>query len=198
MDTLIIIIVIISAYVIGSIPFSLLVGKFVAGIDIRQKGSGNIGATNVLRTLGVGGAILALLGDLLKGIVATWLGMVVGGSGLAAVCAILVIVGHCYSMFLGFKGGKGVATSAGIMLYLMPKVVVILLITFVIVVVLSKYVSLGSITVAALFPVMAISLNYNNAYIIMSLIMMIIVVFQHRENIIRLRNGTENKIGQRV
>lgn len=198
METLLIILIIISAYIIGSIPFSLLVGKFMAGIDIRQSGSGNIGATNVLRTLGTGGAILALLGDLLKGLVATWLGMLVGGPGLAAICAILVIIGHCYSVFLAFKGGKGVATSAGIMLYLMPKVVVILLVTFVIVVALSKYVSLGSITVATLFPVMAVLLSYSNVYIIMSFVMAIIVVFQHRENIERLRNGRENRIGQKV
>ncbi|HZJ83911.1 MAG TPA: glycerol-3-phosphate 1-O-acyltransferase PlsY [Syntrophomonadaceae bacterium] len=198
METFVIILIIISAYIIGSIPFSLLVGKFIAGVDIRQRGSGNIGATNVLRTLGTGGAILALLGDLLKGLVATWLGMLVGGPGLAAICAILVIIGHCYSVFLAFKGGKGVATSAGIMLYLMPKVVVILLVTFVIVVALSKYVSLGSITVATLFPVMAVLLSYSNVYIIMSFVMAIIVVFQHRENIVRLRNGKENRIGQKV
>lgn len=198
MGGFLVILAIITAYLLGSIPFSLLVGKLVAGIDIRTLGSRNVGATNVLRTLGTKGAILALLGDMLKGVVAVWLGLLIGGEGLAAACGVIAILGHCFSVFLGFKGGKGVATSAGIILYLMPKVVVILLITFVIVVALSKYVSLGSLTIALLFPVLAISYNYNNAYILMSIIMAIIVVFQHRENISRLRDGTENKLGQKV
>ncbi|NLJ71921.1 MAG: glycerol-3-phosphate 1-O-acyltransferase PlsY [Syntrophomonadaceae bacterium] len=198
MAIFLIILAIIAAYLLGSIPFSLLVARLMAGVDIRSQGSGNVGATNVLRTLGTKGAVFALLGDMLKGVAAVLLGLLISGEGLAAVCGVLAIIGHCYPVFLGFKGGKGVATSAGIILFLMPKIVIILLIVFLIIVFLSRYVSLASITIAILFPVLAISYGYNNAYILMSLIMAIIVVFKHRENIKRLRDGNENKVGQRV
>ncbi len=198
MGEFLVILALVVSYFLGSIPFSLLVGKLVAGVDIRTKGSGNVGATNVLRTLGTKGAILALLGDALKGVVAVWLGMLIGGPLLAAACAVISILGHCFSVFLGFNGGKGVATTAGIILYLMPKVVVVLLVTFIIIVALSRYVSLGSITVAVLFPLMAFLLDYNNAYIIMSIFMAVLVIYRHKENIAKLKNGTESKIGQRV
>lgn len=198
MAIFLIILAIIAAYLLGSIPFSLLVARLMAGVDIRSQGSGNVGATNVLRTLGTKGAVFALLGDMLKGVAAVLLGLLISGEGLAAVCGVSAIIGHCYPVFLGFKGGKGVATSAGIILFLMPKIVIILLIVFLIIVFLSRYVSLASITIAILFPVLAISYGYNNAYILMSLIMAIIVVFKHRENIKRLRDGNENKVGQRV
>lgn len=198
MAIFLIILAIIAAYLLGSIPFSLLVARLMAGVDIRSEGSGNVGATNVLRTLGTKGALLALLGDMLKGVTAVLLGLLIGGEGLAAVCGVLAIIGHCFPVFLGFKGGKGVATSAGIILFLMPRIVIILLIIFLIIVFLSRYVSLASITIATLFPILAIFFSYSNAYILMSLIMAIIVVFQHRENIKRLREGNENKVGQRV
>lgn len=192
------IILVLACYIIGSIPFSLLVARVMAGVDIRVTGSGNVGATNVLRTLGPTGAIAALLGDALKGLLATWLGFVIGGTVLAAICAVVVVIGHCYSIFLGFKGGKGVATSAGVMLYLMPKIIIVLLVTFVIIIALSRYVSLGSITVAALFPVMVIMFDHPGAYIIMSIFIAIVVIYRHKENIERLRTGTESKIGQRA
>lgn len=192
------IILVLLCYLIGSIPFSLLVAKLMAGVDIRAMGSGNVGATNVLRTLGPKGAILALLGDAFKGFLAVWLGMIIGGSLLAAICGLVVVIGHCFSVFLGFKGGKGVATTAGLMLYLMPKLIVVLLVTFVIIAFLSRYVSLASITVATLFPVMIILFNFPLEYIIMGILLAIIVIYRHKENIERLRQGTESKIGQRV
>lgn len=192
------IILVLLCYLIGSIPFSLIVARLMAGVDIRAMGSGNVGATNVLRALGPKGAIAALLGDAFKGFLAVWLGMLLGGSILAAICGLVVVIGHCFSVFLGFKGGKGVATTAGVMLYLMPKIIVVLLVTFVIIAFLSRYVSLASITVAALFPVMIILFNFQLEYIIMGFLLAIIVIYRHRENIERLRQGTESKIGQRV
>ncbi|NLB89254.1 MAG: glycerol-3-phosphate 1-O-acyltransferase PlsY [Syntrophomonadaceae bacterium] len=192
------IIIVLLSYLIGSIPFSLLVPKLMAGVDIRTTGSGNVGATNVLRTLGAKGAIIALIGDVLKGFVAAWLGMMVGGTLLAAICGLVVVIGHCYSVFLKFNSGKGVATAAGVMLYLMPKIIIVLLVTFVIITFLSRYVSLASITVAALFPVMVILFNFPLEYTIMSILMAILVIYRHKENIERLRQGTESKIGQKM
>lgn len=192
------IIIVLLSYVIGSIPFSLLVPKLMAGIDVRNAGSGNVGATNVLRTIGAKGAIIALLGDSLKGFAAVWLGMMVGGTLIAAICGLVVVIGHCYSVFLGFNSGKGVATAAGVMLYLMPKIILVLLVTFVIIAALSRYVSLASITVAALFPVMVILFNFPIEYIVMSILMAVLVIYRHKENIERLRQGTESKIGQKM
>ncbi len=190
--------VVVGAYLIGSIPFSLIVGKLMAGVDIRKQGSGNVGATNVLRSLGTQGAILALIADALKGVAAVWAGLLVGGAMLAAVCGVAVVLGHCFSVFLSFKGGKGVATSGGIVLFLMPKVILALLAAFILIVFLSRYVSLGSITVAALLPVLAFTLNYDFAYVLMSLVLAFIVIWHHKDNITRLKEGTESKIGQRI
>lgn len=190
--------VILGAYLIGSVPFSLIVGKLIAGVDIRKQGSGNVGATNVLRSLGTQGAILALVADALKGVVAVWVGLLVGGSTLAAACGVAVVLGHCFSVFLKFKGGKGVATSGGIVLFLMPKIILALLVAFIIIVYLSRYVSVGSITVAALLPVLAFSLNYDIAYILMGLMLAVIVIWHHRDNITRLQQGRESKIGQKI
>ncbi|HZK44306.1 MAG TPA: glycerol-3-phosphate 1-O-acyltransferase PlsY [Syntrophomonadaceae bacterium] len=192
------ILIILICYLIGSIPVSLIVVKIFSGVDIRTIGSGNVGATNVLRALGIKGAIIALSGDLLKGVLAAWLGLLVGGPLVAAACAVIVVIGHCFPIFSGFKGGKGVATSSGAVLFLMPKIMLALLVIFIVIIILSRYVSLASITVAILLPILVLLFDGFNAYIVMSLIMTVIVVFQHRENIIRLRQGNESKIGQRA
>lgn len=191
-------VLVIVCYLIGSIPFSFLLVRLAGGEDIRTKGSGNVGATNVLRTTGIGVAVLALVGDLLKGLLAAWLGSIIGGPVLAAVCAAVSVIGHCYPVFLGFRGGKGVATSGGIILLLTPKVFWVLLVVFLTVVLLTRYVSLASVTIAVLFPVACIVLGYPVPFIIMAVLMGLLVTFRHRENIERLRSGTEPKLGHRA
>lgn len=185
-------------YLIGSIPFSLIFGMALGKVDIRTRGSGNIGATNVLRTSGLAVALLALAADLCKGLAAAWIGLAAGGQVLAALCAAAVITGHCYSMFLNFKGGKGVATSAGIMVFLMPNIFVVILISFILTVTISRFVSLGSIISAVLFPLLAIFVFPQPlSYIILSIYMITLVLYRHKENIQRLMAGKESKITDR-
>lgn len=188
------IIVIIISYLLGSIPFAYIMTRLLKGIDIREVGSGNVGSTNALRTAGKTVAVTALTGDLLKGFVAVWLGMHYGGDGLAAGCALAVVAGHCWPVFLSFKGGKGIATTAGVLLYLMPKMFIILVLIFILIVILSRYVSLGSITVAVLFPLLTFIFNDSASISIMSFILMLMVVYRHRKNIKHLLDGTERKI----
>ncbi len=184
-------------YIIGAIPFSYLV-SLTQGVDIRTRGSGNVGATNVLRTLGPAAAAAALIADVFKGIVAAWIGSMTGSEWMIAGCALAAVIGHCYSVFLRFAGGKGVATSAGIIIYLLPRELLILLVVFVVLVALLRYVSLGSITVAALFPILTLIMREPAALIVMSLLLAILVIYQHRENIQRLRSGTEPKLGAKA
>ena len=130
------------SYFLGAIPFSYICGKYLGKVDISQRGSGNIGATNVLRSTTTSVAVLALAGDLLKGLLAAWIGLTWGNEVIAAVCGVLVVVGHCFSIFLSFKGGKGVATAAGVILYLMPQIFLVLLAVMILAVLLTRYVSL--------------------------------------------------------
>lgn len=185
-------------YLIGSIPFSYIAARVLAHTDVRTRGSGNVGATNVFRTSGTGAALLALAGDLIKGVLAAWLGLTLGGLLLAALCSLAAVIGHCYPLFLRFRGGKAVATAGGVVLWLMPKVVIILLLIFIAVVYVSRYVSLASIAVAVLLPVIALMLHNPWEYILLSVLMAALVVYRHRENIRKLRQGTEARIGDRA
>lgn len=129
---------------------------------------------------------------------AAWIGLAAGGSTLAALCAATVITGHCYSLFLNFKGGKGVATAAGIMAFLMPKIFLVILITFILTVTISRYVSLGSIIAAVVFPLLTIFfMPQPLPYIILSIYMIALVLYRHKENIQRLIAGKESKITDR-
>ncbi|MGB4019475.1 MAG: glycerol-3-phosphate 1-O-acyltransferase PlsY [Syntrophomonadaceae bacterium] len=188
---------IILCYLIGAIPFSYLVSQ-LKGVDIRTRGSGNVGATNVLRTLGPALGAAALGGDFLKGLAAAWIGTMAGGEWLMVGCALAAVLGHCYSVFLRFRGGKGMATSAGIVLYLLPKMFLIMLVVFVVVVALLRYVSLGSITVAILFPILTLVMNEPHELLVFSVLLAALVVYRHSENIDRLRKGTESKLGSRA
>lgn len=191
------VILVVLCYFIGAIPFSYLV-SLLKGVDIRTRGSGNVGATNVLRALGPVAAAAALAADLLKGVAAAWIGTMAGGEWLVVGCAFAAVVGHCYSIFLRFKGGKGVATSAGVILYLMPRELLIMLVVFLVIVALLRYVSLGSITVAVLLPVLALAMKEPFELLMLCLLMATLVVYRHRENIQRLRSGTEPKLGSRA
>lgn len=181
------------AYLLGSIPTGLLLGK-VYGIDVREAGSGNIGATNLYRTVGRKVGIWTLLGDCLKGFLPVLLAWKLGMNepmqawiGLAAFC------GHVFSVFLLFKGGKGVATALGVYLALAPLAVLGALLIFIILVAIWRYISLGSITAAAIMPVMIIFLPHSNELLIATTLISAIVIVKHHTNISRLMAGTESK-----
>lgn len=188
--------IVILAYLIGSIPFSYLVSRRFGDIDIRTRGSGNVGATNVLRTTGLKYALLALAGDIAKGALAAWLGLVLGGQVLASTCGAAAVIGHSWPVYLGLRGGKGVATSAGVLLVLVPKVALALLVIFVITVALLRLVSVGSLVAAIANPVMVAVLYGSVPLVIMALVLSAIVIWRHQSNIERLRRGSEPKLGK--
>lgn len=190
--------IVILCYLIGSIPFSYIFTRLFTRQDIRKKGSGNVGATNVLRTSGPVVAVFALLGDLLKGVAAGFIALHFGDWLYIVLCSLAVVLGHCYPVVLKFKGGKGVATAAGVVLVYMPLVLGVLALIFVATIIISKYVSLGSITGALFLPVMTIASGKPWPYLVAGSLMCLVVVYRHRENILRLRRGTESKINQRV
>ncbi|MDD2586321.1 MAG: glycerol-3-phosphate 1-O-acyltransferase PlsY [Syntrophomonadaceae bacterium] len=190
--------IIILCYLIGSIPFSYLFGRVFGKVDIRARGSGNIGATNVLRTSGVPVALIALSGDLFKGILAAWISFKLGGTTLAAVGSLAAITGHCYPAFLRFRGGKGVATAAGIILFLMPDMFLVLLGVFVASVAITRYVSLGSLLAAAIFPLIVLICMKPWPYIALSFLMAALVIYRHKDNLKRLRQGQESKINEKA
>ena len=199
------------AYLIGSINFSILISKKVAGFYLREKGSGNAGTTNVLRTVGKGAAAITLILDILKGVVAIYVAILYGkiitgitgspidASMLVQVAGIFVILGHTYPIYFGFKGGKGVATSLGILITTNYQIGLICLVFALILIALTKMVSVGSLAAAILFPVLTLFLGKENFiipgnYFIYSIIIAAIVIFNHRANIKRLINGNENKL----
>jgi glycerol-3-phosphate acyltransferase PlsY len=186
-------IVIGTAYLIGSIPTGLLLGK-AYGIDVRNEGSGNIGATNLYRTVGRKVGIITLIGDCLKGLLPV---LLVKFSALppelAAWVGLAAFCGHVFSIFLKFKGGKGVATALGVFLALAPLAVACAIALFAVTMYLWRYVSLGSITAAVAMPVAVFFLGGSSSVTIVTLIIAAIVVLRHRENITRLIAGVENK-----
>jgi acyl phosphate:glycerol-3-phosphate acyltransferase len=196
------------AYFLGSLPTGYLAGR-ARGIDIRKEGSGNIGATNALRVLGPTLGILVLLIDLAKGVaacyVAIWIPRLWGGSGselganreliLMLVGGLGAVLGHSFTCWLGFKGGKGVATTGGVFLAVALKPALICLAIFVILVALTRYVSLASITAAICLPVMVYYFHRDIFLTALTLLVALLVVYRHRANIQRLLKGTELKIG---
>ena len=193
LNMLIEILLLAGAYLLGSIPTGLLLAK-AAGVDIRATGSGNIGATNVYRTMGRSVGIATLVGDCLKGLIpilaAKYLGMTEIWVALAGLAAFL---GHVYTVFLGFKGGKGVATALGVFLGLAPLAVLIVLGIFIAIVATTRYISLGSITAAAAMPPVVAFLDGRPPLVGVTVVIALLVIWKHRENIQRLRAGTENR-----
>lgn len=183
------------SYLLGSIPNGLILGKAIWGVDLRQHGSKNIGATNAWRTIGKAGGISIFALDFLKGAVSAYLGLHLGGSELAGVlCGILAIAGHSWSVFLAFKGGKGVATGLGVIAALMPMVTLIVFAVWFAIVYFTGYVSLGSIIGAALVPILALFFGLHTEFLILGLIAAVFIIYRHKSNIERLLNGTESKI----
>jgi len=190
---------VVAAYVIGALPVGFLVARVFGIGDIRHHGSGTIGATNVLRTAGRLPALLTLFGDVAKGYAAVWVGgrLADGEPGPTAACALAAVVGNCWSVFLGFRGGKGVATGLGALLRLVPWATLAALPVFVAVVATSRFVSLGSLLGALCVPLGAALLGYPRASVIAAVAVALIVVGRHHANIARLRAGTESRLGQK-
>jgi glycerol-3-phosphate acyltransferase PlsY len=189
---------IIIAYLLGSVPCGYIIGK-MKGRDIRRYGSGNIGTANALRVLGLPAALVVLLGDTVKGLLGVFLGYRLGGSNAAAVLGgIAAVCGHNWSLFLGFKGGKGVATAFGAALGLSPLLALALVPVWVVAVVLTRYSSLGSILAAGLAPIAALFLRQGWPAFFFALIAGTMVIWRHKSNIKRLLAGTELKLGDRI
>lgn len=182
-------------HVCGSVPSGLWLVQAFHGIDIRNYGSKNIGTTNVFRAVGPKTAVLVLIADAFKGILAVGImSYFFHNPLLDVVTALGALLGHNYSLFLGFKGGKGVATALGLLIFMMPKVAVASFGIWLACVLLTRYVSLGSIMAAIFTPPLAWYLGYPSAYVIFSVVAAFFVVLRHRENIHRLLTGTESKI----
>jgi len=186
---------VIFAYLLGSVPTGLLLSKALAGIDPRQKGSRNIGATNVMRTAGKVLGAVTLLGDVLKGlipvVIALWLGREqawVAAVGLAA------FLGHCFPLYLRFKGGKGVATALGVFLPLTPLAVLMAIVIFATGFAITRMVSVGSLAAAAALPLLIWLRGYPLPSIILGICVGALVIYRHKENIQRLMTGKENKL----
>lgn len=201
------IIIAIIAYAIGSVNFSVILSKKFAGFDVREKGSGNAGTTNMLRSVGKKAAALTLLLDIIKGGVAIIIAIIVGAIAsnsdktlLVQIAGIFVVIGHTFPIFFEFKGGKGVATALGILLITNWQIGLICLVFALVLIALTRMVSLGAVGAAILYPVLTLFINTNylvsdgSGYFIYSVILAIIVIFNHRSNIQRILSGQENKI----
>lgn len=206
------ILIAIIAYAIGSINFSVIFSRKFAGFDVREKGSGNAGSTNMLRSVGKKAAALTLVCDILKGIVAIVIALIMGNvikdfngqSYLVQIAAVAVVIGHTFPIFFGFKGGKGVATSLGVLIMTNWQIGLICLAIAIIIMAITKMVSLGSCMAAIAFPLLtyfaanifenAYIVKEGSSYFVYSIILAVIVLFNHRSNIKRIITGKENKL----
>lgn len=180
-------------YIVGSIPFSYIASQKIGHIDIRKHGSGNSGATNVYRVLGRKAGLIAFIGDFIKGIACALIGGFIAGPDTAVLCATAGVVGHCYPFTIGFKGGKGVATSAGMIIGTNPLIGLIIMVIQLGTLKVTKIMSLASIVAAIAFPVVAILFNVSNIYLGCAVFLSAFVVWRHRSNIVKLMNGEESK-----
>ncbi|WDV48223.1 glycerol-3-phosphate 1-O-acyltransferase PlsY [Clostridiaceae bacterium M8S5] len=189
------------SYFLGNICGSYIFGKLFRQKDIRNHGSGNAGATNALRVFGVKIALLAFLCDFIKGMIAVYLGKYIVGTDLGVyISAIAVAVGHNYPILLRFKGGKGIATSFGILIIVCPLIALSSVVVFVSVVYITRYVSLGSVISAIAVPISGLIIYrpFDKQFFIFTLIIGLMAIFRHIGNIKRLLNGTERKLGQKA
>lgn len=185
-------------YLLGSVPTGIIAGR-AYGVDVRRSGSGNIGMANVLRTAGKGAAIITMVGDMLKGFVPVLLArFLTTNDWLVAAVALAAVVGHCWPVFLGFKGGKGVATGAGTSIALAPVVGLALFAFWWIVVLIGRYTSLGAIAVMVLSPFVFLLTGQPWPYVVYTVVGGVLVLYRHRENAWALLNGTERKIGEKA
>jgi acyl phosphate:glycerol-3-phosphate acyltransferase len=203
------IVVALTGFLLGSIPTGFLVAR-ARGIDIRTLGSGNIGATNVFRFLGVPAGAFVLLADAAKGWIAVWLApamfqILAGGpsENFSAIDAarviggIAAVLGHNYTPWLGFKGGKGIATSAGVLVALVPWALLVALAAWIIVFATTRYVSLASIVGAFVLPFAVAVIGYSGLLVVVTALMAVLAIYKHKANISRLMSGTESRIGKK-
>ena len=182
-------------YFLGNISTGLLIGKLTAQIDIRQHGSGNAGTTYVMRTLGWVPSLLTLAGDVLKAVLAVVIGRAIAGEISWIVGAVAVLLGHNWPVLFGFKGGKGMACSLGIILATEPLFALIVLAVQVLVLVITRYMSVASLTTSVLYPVLVICFHASDTpYVVFSILAACLAIFCHRSNISRLIHHTENRL----
>lgn len=211
MEIIIVLCVVLSSYLIGSVSSAVIISKLMSGKDIREEGSGNAGATNMLRVHGKGAGALTLVCDILKGVIAILLSMLFNMwlksaapesifiGNLAYIAGFFAVLGHDFPVFFKFRGGKGVATSLGVVLMLNWKIGLIVLALALIIMIVSRYVSLGSITAAVSYPILVIgfmvgSEKWNVFYILSAVLMALVLILKHHANISRLLKGEENKL----
>lgn len=213
MDVTECLVIAVAAYLMGSIPTGYLVGM-ARGIDVRKAGSGNIGATNVFRVLGTVAGIFVLVADGLKGWAAAdkipelahhffdhgvaWQDLGQGQEYLRIIAGISVILGHNYTCWLWFKGGKGIATSAGVLAALIPWTLVASLSSWIVICLITRYVSLASIVAALVMPFATWIAGYSRLMIVIATLMAVLAIYKHKANIVRLMNGTENRLGRKA
>ena len=185
---------VLAAYLIGSIPMGLIFGKLIWKKDLRRLGSRNIGATNAWRVIGRKAGLLIFLFDFLKGQIGALLGALILGTPSAMVLSgFFAIVGHIFPLFIGFKGGKGVATGVGVLAMLMPKITAIVVLVWIVLVLLTRYVSVASIVAAVLTPILAACFKEPEVFFAFALAAAAAIVWRHRENLARLKAGKENR-----
>ncbi|RKN84602.1 glycerol-3-phosphate 1-O-acyltransferase PlsY [Paenibacillus ginsengarvi] len=190
------------AYLIGSISFSFLYGKIFKGIDIRKHGSGNAGATNTLRVIGVGPAIAVLLLDAAKGVLAVWIGIWFSANAdasyIPALAGLAAIAGHNWPVYFGFKGGKGIATTIGVAATLCFIPALIAGAVAILLIALTRYVSLGSLVFAVLIPIIVAFMDYPSSTLWATIVIGLFAIVRHRTNIVKLVKGKESKLGQKA
>ena len=192
------IIVAVLAYLLGSISFGMIVAKLAGGPNLREVGSQNTGATNVLRVMGLKIGLIVFVLDILKALIACIIGRVWLGLNGAMLAGLAVVIGHNWPCFFQFKGGKGVASTLAVMLLTFPIPAIICYVVAIVLIATTKYVSLGSITLAALFAILVIATNWANWLVILwVLIIAGLLIWRHHANIGRLLHGTENKLGSK-
>jgi glycerol-3-phosphate acyltransferase PlsY len=190
--------VVLAAYGLGAVPFAYVVARRFAGVDVRAAGSGNVGATNVARTAGTMLAAIVLVLDVAKGALAVWLARRAGlPEEIVAIAGLAAIVGHIFPVWLGFRGGKGVATACGVFALLAPHALLIAVLAFFFFAWATRYVSLGSVVGAVVLPIAAVGAGDSRATLLTACATAILVLWRHRDNMTRLMAGTEPKFGQR-
>ena len=187
---------IIISYLLGNISGGMIFGKLLFNKDIRDYGSKNAGTTNALRVFGIKAGALTFIVDVLKSLLACFIGMKLLGLSGILLAGIFVVIGHNWPIFLNFKGGKGIASSFGFIMFLDYKIAIVEIIIFIIIVILTKYISLGSmLTTTLVLPISYIFFGYRNIYVLLTFLFLAsLSIFRHNSNIIRLINGNENKI----
>lgn len=183
------------AYLLGSIPFAYIFSKAFKGEDIRKKGSGNTGTANTLRNYGWGLGLLTLAGDILKGVLAAIIGLSIAGQNGLYIAAVFAVTGHNFSVYLKFKGGKGVATTTGVLLVIQPLPTVIIFSCCVLIVAITKIMSIGSIIGFIASAIVAFIISGGNIFWQLSVLIIVVMgIIGHRENIVRLIHGNERKL----